>query len=265
MRAWLPVSLGVIFDEHILSFHAHVSSICRSSFYHLRKLSRTRKHLTITNMCIISWVEKGSHKVGSACISPVASKDTTDGSNGKLFRSCPNVKNARVNLKSSSRPARDNVGNQCFPVTNSLNVPRTELFPVYESHCIVCIWTNNSHEGAIDCSYGTRESCYVVEPSLRIIQLGRNWNELPFMLRNNSWNSVYYLIDDIITHSKQIPNYLIKADCCIKTQGQKDLLHRCDGQSSPRLMFVFQNGGECDNWIFPEAKPQTKLGVVIFF
>ena len=34
-------SLGVIFDEH-MSFHAHVSSICRSSFYHLRNLSRTR-------------------------------------------------------------------------------------------------------------------------------------------------------------------------------------------------------------------------------
>ena len=38
-------SLGVIFDEH-MSFHAHVSSICRSSFYHLRNLSRIRKYLT---------------------------------------------------------------------------------------------------------------------------------------------------------------------------------------------------------------------------
>ena len=38
-------SLGVIFDEH-MSFHAHVSSICRSSFYHLRNLSRVRKYFT---------------------------------------------------------------------------------------------------------------------------------------------------------------------------------------------------------------------------
>ena len=34
-----------IFDEH-MSFHAHVSSICRSSFYHLRNLSRIRKYFT---------------------------------------------------------------------------------------------------------------------------------------------------------------------------------------------------------------------------
>ena len=38
-------SLGVIFDEH-MSFHAHVSSIRRSSFYHLRNLSRIRKYFT---------------------------------------------------------------------------------------------------------------------------------------------------------------------------------------------------------------------------
>ena len=38
-------SLAVIFDEH-MSFHAHVSSICRSSFYHLRNLSRIRKYFT---------------------------------------------------------------------------------------------------------------------------------------------------------------------------------------------------------------------------
>lgn len=75
---------------------------------------------------------------------------------------------------------------------------------------------------------------------------------------------MYYLIEGIITHSKQIPNYLTKADCSIMTQGQRHLMHRCDGQTSPRLMFVFQNGGECDNKIFPEAKPQTKLGVVIY-
>ena len=38
-------SLGVIFDVH-MSFHAHVSSICRSSFYHPRNLSRIRKYFT---------------------------------------------------------------------------------------------------------------------------------------------------------------------------------------------------------------------------
>ena len=38
-------SLGLIFDKH-MSFHAHVSSICRSSFYHLRNLSRIRKYFT---------------------------------------------------------------------------------------------------------------------------------------------------------------------------------------------------------------------------
>ena len=38
-------SLGVIFDED-MSFHAHVSIICRSSFYHLRNLSRIRKYFT---------------------------------------------------------------------------------------------------------------------------------------------------------------------------------------------------------------------------
>ena len=41
----LAGSLGIIFDEH-MSFHAHMSSICRSPFYHLRNLSRIRKYLT---------------------------------------------------------------------------------------------------------------------------------------------------------------------------------------------------------------------------
>ena len=75
---------------------------------------------------------------------------------------------------------------------------------------------------------------------------------------------MYHLVEGIIRHSKQISNHLIKDDGSIKTQGQKHLV-RCDGQSPPSLMFVFQNGGECDNRIFPEAKPQTKIGVVIFF
>ena len=38
-------SLGVIFDEH-MSFNAHISGICKSSFYHLRNLSRIRKYLS---------------------------------------------------------------------------------------------------------------------------------------------------------------------------------------------------------------------------
>ena len=38
-------SLGVNFDED-MSFHARVSSICRSSFYHFRNLSRIRKYFT---------------------------------------------------------------------------------------------------------------------------------------------------------------------------------------------------------------------------
>lgn len=38
-------SLGVIFDEH-MSFDAHVSGVCKSSFYHLRNLSKIRKYLT---------------------------------------------------------------------------------------------------------------------------------------------------------------------------------------------------------------------------
>ena len=33
------------FDSY-MSFHAHVSSICRSSFYHLRNLTRIRKYFT---------------------------------------------------------------------------------------------------------------------------------------------------------------------------------------------------------------------------
>ena len=45
-------SLGVIFDEH-MSFHAHVSSICSSSFYHLRNLSRIRKYPTKKSAAVV--------------------------------------------------------------------------------------------------------------------------------------------------------------------------------------------------------------------
>jgi len=47
--AW---GLGVIFDEH-MSFHAHVSRICISSFYHLRNLSRIRKYLTKESAAVV--------------------------------------------------------------------------------------------------------------------------------------------------------------------------------------------------------------------
>ena len=38
-------SLGVTFDE-TLSFEEHVKEVCRSSFFHLRNISRNRKYLT---------------------------------------------------------------------------------------------------------------------------------------------------------------------------------------------------------------------------
>ena len=45
-------SLGVTCDMH-MSFHAHVSSICRSSFCHLRNLSKIRKHLTKESAAVV--------------------------------------------------------------------------------------------------------------------------------------------------------------------------------------------------------------------
>ena len=72
---------------------------------------------------------------------------------------------------------------------------------------------------------------------------------------------LYCLADSIIRHSKQIPNYLMKAGCSIKTQGRKNLLHWSEGQTSPSLMFliVFQNDSEWDKKIFPEANLRRKL------
>ena len=37
-------SLGVIFDDN-MSFDAHLSYLCKSSFYHLRNISKIRKYL----------------------------------------------------------------------------------------------------------------------------------------------------------------------------------------------------------------------------
>ena len=45
-------SLGVTCDMH-MSFHAHVSSICRSSFCHLRNLSKIRKYLTKESAAVV--------------------------------------------------------------------------------------------------------------------------------------------------------------------------------------------------------------------
>lgn len=42
-------NLGVIFDSH-LDFKLHVSSVCRSSFYHLRNIGSVRRYLT-TDAC----------------------------------------------------------------------------------------------------------------------------------------------------------------------------------------------------------------------
>ena len=41
-------------DESVsTSFHAHMSSICRSSFYHLRNLFRIRKYLTKESAAVV--------------------------------------------------------------------------------------------------------------------------------------------------------------------------------------------------------------------
>ena len=45
-------SLGVTFDEH-MSLNVHVSSICKSSFYHLRNLARIRKYLTKDSATVV--------------------------------------------------------------------------------------------------------------------------------------------------------------------------------------------------------------------
>ena len=44
---------------------------------------------------------------------------------------------------------------------------RNRIFPVYECHCIVPIWANNSYV----CSRDTRECCYVVKASLRFMEI----------------------------------------------------------------------------------------------
>lgn len=38
-------NLGVVFDD-TMSFKSHISDVCKSSFYHLRNISRIRKYLT---------------------------------------------------------------------------------------------------------------------------------------------------------------------------------------------------------------------------
>ena len=41
-------NLGVVFDD-TMSFKSHISDVCKSSFYHLRNISRIRKYLTREN------------------------------------------------------------------------------------------------------------------------------------------------------------------------------------------------------------------------
>ena len=50
-------NLGVVFDD-TMSFKAHISDVCKSSFYHLRNISRIRKYLTreATEMVVHAFV-----------------------------------------------------------------------------------------------------------------------------------------------------------------------------------------------------------------
>lgn len=50
-------NLGVVFDE-TMSFKSHISDVCKSSFYHLRNISRIRKYLTrgTTEMVVHAFV-----------------------------------------------------------------------------------------------------------------------------------------------------------------------------------------------------------------
>ena len=45
-------NLGVIMDETI-SYDDHVKDVCKSSFFHLRNISRTRKYLTKNSVEVI--------------------------------------------------------------------------------------------------------------------------------------------------------------------------------------------------------------------
>ena len=46
-------NLGVVFDSD-LSFHKHVSNICKSCFYHIRDLRRIRRHIPLSTAKTIS-------------------------------------------------------------------------------------------------------------------------------------------------------------------------------------------------------------------
>ena len=52
ITAALVKSLGVGFDEHMM-FDSYVADKCKSSFYHLRNLSRIRKYLTRETAAIV--------------------------------------------------------------------------------------------------------------------------------------------------------------------------------------------------------------------
>ena len=50
-------NLGVVFDD-TMSFKTHITDVCKSSFYHLRNISRIRKYLTpeATEMVVHAFV-----------------------------------------------------------------------------------------------------------------------------------------------------------------------------------------------------------------
>lgn len=52
IAATLVKSLGVCFDEHMV-FDGYVADKCKSSFYHLRNLSKIRKYLTTETAAIV--------------------------------------------------------------------------------------------------------------------------------------------------------------------------------------------------------------------
>lgn len=51
-------NLGVVFDAHTLSCKSHVTDVGKSSFYHVRNITETRKYLTreATEMVVHAFV-----------------------------------------------------------------------------------------------------------------------------------------------------------------------------------------------------------------
>ena len=53
-------NLGVIFDKNI-TFHSHISAVCRSCFYHMRDLHRIRHHLDLDSAKMLATPLVSSH------------------------------------------------------------------------------------------------------------------------------------------------------------------------------------------------------------